>query len=147
MQYQFKLLREMEREESALNSFKDFFAIGPTRTEAKILDIMIENIKDYLGSLSCSLSRPDGYKQFGILDPSTNEFDFYPDKFLEPLRAQLQFQEAMISTQLFLSYIEDKKNHLDLLEGNAAILIANWLQFRWHLRKRKATRLKHETIS
>ena len=59
-------------------------------------------IKEHFRVLGCiSQTKPDTFKDFGQFDPDTGEFDFYPEKLLEPLRAQLEFQEAMISTQLF----------------------------------------------
>merc|ERR1719203_266705 len=93
------------------DDYKQFGVFDP-----ETLDSMRDIFEDHFRNLSC-ISKPDDYKQFGVFDPETDEFDFFPDKFLEPLRAQLEFQEAMIGTQLFLSYIEEKKNILDLLEG------------------------------
>lgn len=134
--YQSKLLTLAKNKNSALNSFKTFFEVGPSPQEAETLDSMRDIFEDHFRNLSC-ISKPDDYKQFGVFDPETDEFDFFPDKFLEPLRAQLEFQEAMIGTQLFLSYIEEKKNILDLLEGPSARLIADWVYFRWTRRKHK----------
>merc|ERR1712071_353157 len=121
-----------KKKKSALNCFKTFFECGATRKEAKLVEYMRNLIKEHFLALGCiSQKKPDSFKDFGQFDPDTGEFDFYPEKLLEPLRAQLEFQEAMISTQLFLSYIEEKKNNFDLLEGQSAIFIADWLYFHW----------------
>lgn len=107
---------------------------GGSPGEIKVLQTMTDSIRTHLCSLSGVLSeRPDGYKEFGSF--VNDEFEFYPDKFLEPLRAQLAFQEQMASTQLFLSYIEEKKCRHLLLTGPEAQFIADWVYFR---RKRRS---------
>jgi len=134
--YQSELKGLVKNKKSALNSFKRFFEFGASNEERKVLESVRQIISKYLLSFSGSLCTMQGFKKFGVFDEKTNEFDFFPDKFLEPLRAQLSFQETMTKTQMFLSFIEEKKTRLDLLEGSNANFIADWLCFRWRRYKR-----------
>ena len=99
---------------------------------------MREVIDDHLKELSC-ISEPNDYKKFGLFDTETGEFDFFADKFLEPLRAKLEFQEnRMITTQYFLTFFVEKKKRLDLLEGPSAKFIADWTQYRWFFKSQNS---------
>ena len=130
----------MKNTKSALNSFKLFFECGASYEERKVLQSMRQMISNYLLSFSGSLSTIHGFKSFGGYDKDTNIFDFSPDKFLEPLRAQLAFQETLVSSQMFLTFIEEKKRRHDLLEDSAANFIACWLYIRW--RRYKCAKIK-----
>lgn len=132
--YEKKLDRLMKTKSSSLTSFKSFFQNGASLEESKILDCMRDVLEEHFEELSC-ISKPDDYKKFGVFDPETREFDFFPDKFLEPLKAQLEFQENMITTQYFLTFFEDKKKKLDILEGPSAQFIAGWIYRQWKKRK------------
>jgi len=118
------------RKDSNLISFKSFFQFGASLDESKVLQSIRDVFEDHLKNLSC-ISEPDDYKKYGVFDEETGEFDFFTDKFLEPLRAQMEFQENMITTQYFLTFFEEKKKRLDLLEGPSAKFIADWSSFRW----------------
>lgn len=78
---------------------------------------------------------PDAWQQYGEFNEATGTFDFCPDKFIQPLKYQIQFQEAMTHTQLFVGYVEElqlahkKRSHL--LSGPAAKFIARWVEFHW----------------
>jgi len=140
--YQSELKGLVKNKKSALNSFKRFFEFGASNEERKVLKSVRQIISKYLLSFSGSICTMQGFKDFGVFDEDTNEFNFFPDKFLEPLRAQLAFQESMTCTQMFLSFIEEKKTRLDLLEGSFAKLIADWLCVRWRRYKRANTEVK-----
>jgi hypothetical protein len=46
---------------------------------------------------------------FSFYSPQTNMFEFQPDLFMEPLKQRLQFQENVIHTQLFVSFMDKKR--------------------------------------
>jgi hypothetical protein len=47
----------------------------------------------------------------------THEEEFYPDVFLEPLRAAMEFQEAIVHTQLFVSFFDKLRKESVVLNG------------------------------
>ena len=52
------------------------------------------------------LSQPGGWRQFGVLNSRSNQFEFLPDLFMTPLKAHLRLQESVINTQLFVSFMD-----------------------------------------
>lgn len=64
------------------------------------------------------LHDPSNWKRFLRYSTRTGEEEFYPEYFIEPLRNQLEFQEAMVHTQLFVSFMDrlrreyHKQDHL-----------------------------------
>mmetsp|Transcript_27628 Transcript_27628/g.40807 ORF Transcript_27628/g.40807 Transcript_27628/m.40807 type:complete len:458 (+) Transcript_27628:151-1524(+) len=134
--YQAKFLDLMKNRSSALHSFREFFQRGASPRESSVLYFLKRVIARHLSSLTGALSeRPDGWKQFGEFDQTTNEFAFFPSKFIKPLQAQLKYQEMLAHTQLFVGFVEKKKGlfmeRSALLKGQEALFIANWVYFRW----------------
>merc|ERR1712086_433243 len=83
--------------------------------------------------------KPEPWRQYGEFNEAIGAYDFCPDKFIQPLKDhmifQIQFQEMMAHTQLFLGYVEGlqlahEKQNLSL-SGPAAKLIARWVEFHW----------------
>ena len=134
--HQSELKGFVQNKRSALNSFRNFFECGASHEERNTLESMRGIISNYLLSFAGSLCTIQGLRSCCTSDHDTNEFDFFPDKFLQPLRAQLAFQEKMTGTQMFLTFIEEKKTRLDLLESLPARFIAGWLYPRWQRYKR-----------
>lgn len=52
------------------------------------------------------LTQPGGWRQFGVLNSRSNQFEFLPDLFMAPLKAHLRLQESVINTQLFVSFMD-----------------------------------------
>ena len=44
------------------------------------------------------------------------EDEFYPEHFMEPLRNYLEFQEAIVHTQLFVAFMDKLKKEQQLLQ-------------------------------
>jgi hypothetical protein len=38
------------------------------------------------------------------------EYEFFPAWFLEPLQTQLEFQTAVVHTQMFVSYLDEQRS-------------------------------------
>jgi hypothetical protein len=54
------------------------------------------------------LTQPGGWRNFGVLNSHTQQFEFLPELFLEPLKANLRLQESVIHTQLFVSFVDEQ---------------------------------------
>ena len=149
--YQARVRQFAMDESSALRSFSTFFKVGPTLKESLTLQSMKSIIKQHLQSFAGPLlEHPDTWKLFGDFNDTTGTFDFSPDKFLQPLKDQmifqLQFQEMMAHTQLFVGFVEDMQRYCEtrdeMLVSDQAQFIADWLSFRWiFFNKKKSAEL------
>jgi hypothetical protein len=81
------------------------------------------------------------WKRYGTVDVKTNEFMFQPDWFLNPIRTDHAFHEAMVRTQLFSGYVherrEDQIEMKEIMEGELGYFIAEWVYEKWVARKRR----------
>jgi hypothetical protein len=103
-----------------------------------------EVIRKILSQFTAGLTdRPDSWQAYGEFNEGA--FDFSPDKYIQPLKDrmifQIQFQEMMAHTQLFVGYVEElQQSHekrKDLFLGPAAKFIARWIEYRLYCRKRQ----------
>ena len=145
--YQKRLESYFRDPSSNLRSFKSFFRHGASLRESLTLKRVKALIKKHLSQFTMGLNdKPDAWQQYGEFNEHTGAFDFCPDKFIQPLKDrmifQIQFQEMMTHTQLFVGYVEElQKAHekrSKLLSGHAAQFIASWVEFHWtnYLRSR-----------
>ena len=58
----------------------------------------------------------DGWKKYGAFDANTGEYDFYPQWFMDHQRSILDFQEGVVKTQLFMSFMD--RLRIEYLEKN-----------------------------
>lgn len=82
----------------------------------------------------------DGWRKYGAFNASTGDYTFYPDWFVNPLRMRFRYQEKVVRTQLFNSFV-DKTRTQYLRHEPARLFIRQWLGFRLFLRKKRGTRL------
>ena len=139
--YQKRLEDYCKYPSSNLRSFQAFFRNGASRNESLTLRKIREVIKRHLSQFTVGLTdKPDAWHQYGEFNESAGTFDFSPDKFIQPLKDrmifQIQFQEMMAHTQLFVGYVEElqlsHEKRIELLSGPAAELIARWIESHWH---------------
>jgi hypothetical protein len=66
------------------------------------------------GFCGCVISDPGSWKRFLRHSNRTGEDEFYPEYFMEPLRNHLEFQDAIVHTQLFVSFMDKlrKEQHV-----------------------------------
>lgn len=73
------------------------------------LTSVLASIHAYNSSLCGEvLTQPGGWRQFGVLNSRSNQFEFLPDLFMGPLKANLRLQESVINTQLFVSFMDQQ---------------------------------------
>jgi hypothetical protein len=48
----------------------------------------------------------DSWRRYGTYDPTSGDFEFYPQWFLDHQRSVLEFQDVVCHTQLFVSYVD-----------------------------------------
>mmetsp|Transcript_15773 Transcript_15773/g.22653 ORF Transcript_15773/g.22653 Transcript_15773/m.22653 type:complete len:485 (+) Transcript_15773:387-1841(+) len=130
-----RLRRLAKDRSSALSSFHMFIQQGFSPQESVIIHSACVSIERHLRGMSGLVGRcRDGWRHYGKFNANSNNFEFYPSLFVEPLRAKLQFQEMMAQTQLFVGYV-DKRRIDDLTEDSIrkvkGVYIANWIYTRW----------------
>jgi hypothetical protein len=60
---------------------------------------------------------PSSWRRFLKYSSRSGEEEFYPEYFMEPLRTQLEFQDAIAHTQLFVSLMDKLRlEHLKMDE-------------------------------
>lgn len=138
--YQKRLEMYCKSPSSNLRSFRSFFKHGASRRESLTLQKIKIVVKDHMAQFTVGLrDKPEPWRQYGEFNEAIGAYDFCPDKFIQPLKDhmifQIQFQEMMAHTQLFLGYVEGlqlahEKQNLSL-SGPAAKLIARWVEFHW----------------
>eukprot|EP01041_Mallomonas_annulata_P004163 gene4163-8279_t len=87
------------------------------------------------------ISDGDGWTKYGILSATSGLYDFYPDSFMQPRFASARYQDLVVRTQLFFSYVE--KNRIEYLKNKGSReFIAWWIYFRRHMAKKKKNKEK-----
>ena len=141
--YQKRLEEYCKSPTSNLRSFVSFFRYGASQKESLTLRRIKSVIKAHMSQFTMGLSdKPDAWQQYGEFNEATGTFDFCPDKFIQPLKDrmifQIQFQEMMAHTQLFVGYVEElqlaHEERSKLLTGPAAKFVARWIELHWHAR-------------
>lgn len=56
------------------------------------------------------------WKRFLRHNSVTQTEEFYPENYMEPLRGKLEFQDAMVHTQLFVSFIDRLRREQRILD-------------------------------
>ena len=139
--YQRRLEEYWKSPSSNLRSFQAFFRYGASRSESLTLQKIKEVIKRHISQFTVGLAdKPDAWQQYGEFNEAAGTFDFSPDKFIQPLKDrmifQIQFQEMMAHTQLFVGYVEElqlsHEKRREILVGPAAEFIARWVELHWH---------------
>jgi len=141
--YQKRLEEYCKSPSSNLRSFRCFFKYGASQKESLTLRKIKNVIKKHMAQFTMGLSdKADAWQQYGEFNEATGTFDFCPDKFIQPLKDrmifQIQFQEMMAHTQLFVGYVEElqlaHEKRSNLLSGPAAKFIASWVELHWHMK-------------
>jgi len=82
------------------------------------------------------LSSPLAWKKYGAYNNQTNDFEFVPQWFLDPIRSKLNLQEVLSHTQMFVTLIDQQKQLCDSKQSEREFL-ATWIYFRYYLRLKK----------
>jgi hypothetical protein len=90
---------------------------------------MKHRIFEYNRLLMGDINSKDAWQKYGIHNQQTGNFEFYPEMFMEPKRGFLDFQENVVHTQLFVSYVDSLRTKY-LCAQDARIFIATWLWYR-----------------
>lgn len=77
-------------------------------------------------------TQKNAWTRYGKFNEKTNGFDYVPALFLKPLRAELQFMEEMVHTQMFVGFVDAKRKLAELDEQdkkrtNAEHCINQWI--------------------
>lgn len=93
---------------SVATMIKSFLTLPPSAMKSlrHILDKVEKHNNSLCGNL---LNAVDGWRQYGEVNPNSGLFDFQPELFMAPLRERLQYQESVIHTQLFVSFMDKQR--------------------------------------
>mmetsp|Transcript_37668 Transcript_37668/g.112823 ORF Transcript_37668/g.112823 Transcript_37668/m.112823 type:complete len:584 (-) Transcript_37668:22-1773(-) len=136
-----RLAHLSENETSALRKFRRFFSRGLSPMESVAVSSATKAIEHYHTNLTADLaSSGKGWQRYGQYNTAMGFFEFHPTWFINPRRAELRFQEALAGTQLFLGYVDSRRqqqlNVEELRSSDSAKFLSAWIYFRWTIRKR-----------
>jgi len=121
---------------SALRSFEKFMNNGFSPRERVTLYSARITIESHFRNLSADLASDIlGWKRYGKNDTESDFFDFYPAWFMKARHEELRFQEALVHTQLFVGYVDSRRNEYlereKLSHSEAGERIAKWMLKKW----------------
>lgn len=131
--------------DSSLVSFNIFLKNGLTREELVTLNGIRNCINAYVRGFAGAITTSnEGWRQYGKYSKD-GKFDFYPSLFINPMREQLQLQEMLCHSQLFIEYVNrkerDSKEIAKLSRSDEGKFIAAFVYFHWRRRKRNASKV------
>jgi len=86
------------------------FMLGLTPQEKRVVGSLLSAVEAYNKRLlGKDLLEPGGWRKYGLFNEASNSWEFFPELFIEPLRARLAFQEGVVHTQLFVSFLDEMK--------------------------------------
>lgn len=95
---------------------------------SKNVQVLIAAIKRYNFHFFSSLvTDTASWKRF-LRQTGTGEMEFFPASFMEPLRNHLEFQEAVVHTQLFVAFMDKLRKDNRLLDN---VRYKIFLSFSW----------------
>ncbi|CAN0380920.1 unnamed protein product, partial [Discosporangium mesarthrocarpum] len=77
-----------------------------TPEERKSVQRMKALMRNHLQALIGDLDTTNAWRKYGAFNTATNDFEFYPGWFTEPLETRLRFQLSVVHTQMFVSYVD-----------------------------------------
>jgi len=110
-----------------------------SRGSIRSLRLVLDRISAFNSSLCGNiLTQPAGWLQYGQTSRE-GHFEFTPKSFMKPYEAQLKFQENVINTQLFVSFMDQLSVDYCSRESQR-LFIADWIYYRMLRRARQSTR-------
>mmetsp|Transcript_29122 Transcript_29122/g.42969 ORF Transcript_29122/g.42969 Transcript_29122/m.42969 type:complete len:1177 (+) Transcript_29122:347-3877(+) len=132
---------------TALRNFNNFLNFGLSRQESLSLHSVAQVIEQHFSRFCGDLTlNGKAWKRYGTIDVETNEFIFHPEWFLNPMKADQEFQKAMVHTQLFSGFVHEKRQDQmemnEIMEGELGHYIADWVYEKWSAKKQQRERYK-----
>jgi DENN (AEX-3) domain len=141
-----------ESPNSSLRDFNLFVKSGLARRESLTLNSVCRVLEQHFSQFCGDLAVNDkAWTRYGTVDVKTNEFIFNPEWFLNPIRADNAFHEAIVHTQLFSGYVHERRQDRiemhEILEGELGCFIAEWVYDKWIQRKRNNSLPRSHSLS
>jgi len=110
-----------------------------SRGSIRSLRLVLDRISAFNSSLCGNiLTQPAGWLQYGQTSRE-GHFEFTPKSFMKPYEEQLKFQENVINTQLFVSFMDQLSVEYCSRESQRRF-IADWIYYRMLRRVRRSKR-------
>lgn len=110
-----------------------------SRSSIRSLRLVLDRISAFNSSLCGNiLTQPAGWLQYGQTSRE-GHFEFTPKSFMKPYEEQLKFQENVINTQLFVSFMDQLSVEYCSRESQRRF-IADWIYYRMLRRARRSKR-------
>lgn len=107
------------------------FLYGMNNDEKYLIKEIMSLISNYNTSMCGDLLQPAGWRNYGAVNASTGEFEFYPQWFMDPIQAQCKFQENIIHTQFFVSFMDKLRTEYNS-KNSQRQFIGDWIYYTVH---------------
>jgi hypothetical protein len=77
-----------------------------TKCEVNTVRNLSAAIKQHNSHFCGDINDLRAWKSYVRFDPKTGDDEFYPSWFMRPIHSQVEFQEQLVKTQLFVTYID-----------------------------------------
>jgi len=137
--YKNRLNELVKNESSALLDFITFFQQGASTQECLTIHSLKQTLRDNFSNLyRLDYHDERQWKQYSEFDEVTQSYTFYPSKLSAHFRNQFKFLDHMSQTQLFIEYLQKKKDPASKMtvDSPEAIFIVDWLSFKWRQRNK-----------
>jgi hypothetical protein len=121
------------------------YMCGLTGEETTALANVKGVFSQYVENLCGDIKYRQAWRKYGFLNGETGDFAFEPAWFLAPLEVMLQFQSALVRTQMLAAYIERRRREDREEEERLARcrrFLALWLAFCVRLRRKRREKVE-----
>ena len=101
----------------------------------------MESVKRHMGEHVVGLAGEiyrvrERWQNFGTVNRTTGEFEFFPSWLLEPAEVRMTFMKKLVHTQSFVQMVAEKRGRDKSLSvhGREGVFIAWWCWGRWRKR-------------
>ncbi len=106
-------------------------SVKEQRAVAHLMESMYEHNVRFCGDAI----DPTAWRRYVRFNDTSGEEEFYPNWFMEPVRRHVEFQEAVVQTQLFVGFMDQVRKE-SISKDSQRMFIRDWVGFRIHIRKK-----------
>jgi hypothetical protein len=110
------------------------YLLSMTRKEQRAVATLVRALYEHNVRFCGDAIDPTAWRRYVRYNDMTGEEEFYPNWFMEPVRRHVEFQEAVVQTQLFVGFMDHVREE-SASKDKDRVFIRDWVGFRMHLHK------------
>jgi len=105
------------------------YLLSMTRKEQRAVATLVRTLYEHNVRFCGDAIDPTAWRRYVRYNDMTGEEEFYPNWFMEPVRRHVEFQEAVVQTQLFVGFMDHVREE-SLKKDHDRQFIRDWVGFR-----------------